>query len=149
MNVPSPEPTTALCIACGLCCDGSLFQRVDITPGERRAARRHQLRVIDQGRAIAQPCAGLDARHGCRLYGERPERCARFVCQLHERVRRGETSLDDAVAAVSRVRALAALLIDSGLTPDALTGDGVDPALRAADDELSRLLVVEFARASA
>ena len=94
-----------LCLACGLCCDGSLFGRVPLAPEEVDVARKNRLRVIPSGRAMEQPCAALEGG-ACTAYAERPNACRAFECRLHERHRREGGPLEPRLAAVRRVREL-------------------------------------------
>ncbi len=100
----------ALCRACGLCCDGSLFGRVPVAAAEISATHRHRLALIDD-RAFEQPCRALTADGGgssdrhCTIYDERPRACRRFACRLYER---RSVTLEAQLSIVRRVRALLA-----------------------------------------
>ncbi len=77
-----------LCPACGLCCNGVLFGDVELQRGDD-AKRLGELGVefFRKGRktAFAQPCACL-VNGLCRIYADRPQRCATFDCGLLKRV---------------------------------------------------------------
>ncbi len=96
-----------LCLACGLCCDGSLFGRVPLAPEEVGVARKNRLRVLANDRAMEQPCAALRDR-ACDVYAERPSACRAFECRLYARHRREGGPLEPRLAAVRRVRELLA-----------------------------------------
>lgn len=139
----SQRELTTLCQSCGLCCDGSLFGRVDLEAEEVEPARRNRLRVIDSGRAFEQPCAALvpldvsaeAPRRVCSLYEDRPASCRRFVCRLYERFRRGGGPLEPHLAAVRRVRRLlAAIEIEGRLR----TPELVDELARRVEDDFGR-----------
>lgn len=92
---------SALCVECGLCCDGSLFR---FLPVERKDAARHgalSLPVVRQsGRlAMALPCTKLEARC-CSVYRERPPGCRGFVCHLGSRLERKDIAFLPALALV-------------------------------------------------
>jgi hypothetical protein len=87
----------ALCLSCGLCCDGTLFTHVALTDEE---GKRLGLKVL------RQPCPSLGAGCRCAVYAQRPKGCARFVCMLGRAHEDGEVSLDDAVALVREAQAL-------------------------------------------
>ena len=112
-----------LCQSCGLCCDGSLFGRVDLEPEEVEAARRHRLRVLPGARGFEQPCAALAssgpglATRRCSIYGERPASCRRFACRLYDRHLREGGPIEERLRVVRRARDLAASLEASGLVP--------------------------------
>ena len=91
-----------LCPNCGLCCNGVLFADVELQPGDDAG------RLIDLGmslkkkgmkRAFVQPCRCFDGKL-CRIYADRPKRCAAFECGLLKRVQVGEMS---APAALKRI----------------------------------------------
>jgi len=146
--MPAPDAdATALCRACGMCCDGSLFDRVDLERDERAPARRRGLRVLPGGRSFEQPCAAHRPGVGCACYDARPRACANFTCRLLDRVQRHGVAVADAVAAVLRVRGLVASLQRAGVDPADLDRDDADPALRGAYDELMRRLGDDLARA--
>lgn len=74
---------TDLCLACGLCCAGSLFRHVSLSEPEVGPL---QARGLTVERARDKPtlplrCAGLDGLR-CTLYAERPAGCRAFVCTL-------------------------------------------------------------------
>jgi hypothetical protein len=139
---PVDGELAALCQACGLCCDGSLFGRVDLEPDEVEPARRHGLHVLDDGRCFEQPCAALvplDAvaelpGRACSTYEHRPASCRRFVCRLYDRHRREGGSLEPRLAAVRRVRQLLAALEARPRAPELV-------------DELTKRVEDDFARA--
>ena len=91
-----------LCPNCGLCCNGVLFADVELQKGDNAG------RLIDLGmslkkkgmkRAFAQPCHCFDGKL-CRIYADRPKRCATFDCGLLKRVQSGEMP---APAALKRI----------------------------------------------
>ena len=116
-----------LCKSCGLCCDGSLFGRVPLEPGERDAARKNRLRVVASGASFEQPCAAFAGT--CRAYDDRPRACRAFVCRLHERHRLEGGPLEARLASVRRARELLAAARPDGPL-----------------DELTDLLERDFAR---
>jgi len=133
----------ALCGACGLCCDGSLFGRVGLDPGELEGALRARLPVVQNGRSFEQPCpalkrAGDDSTRVCSIYHERPAACRRFVCRLYDRHDRQGGPLEARVASVRRVRELLAAVEGAGAPAGIETS-----TLR----EVARHLEADFARA--
>jgi uncharacterized protein len=149
---------TILCSSCGLCCDGSLFGRADLTPDEVAPARRNRLLVLDGAKGFEQPCAALipveTGRRQCSIYAERPLSCRTFECRLRDRHRREGGPLEPRIAAVQRVRELVELLEAAGVTPadfdgqDARPDANTSPGGSAASlfEELRRRLEEDFAR---
>lgn len=107
---PSPptscDPVSQLCPACGLCCNGVLFGDVELQPGDdAESLSKLGLMLFRKGRktSLRQPCACFDGK-GCRVYGQRPERCRTFECRLLERARAGEVAPVAALAAITEAR---------------------------------------------
>ncbi len=98
----------SLCQACGLCCDGTLFTRVPLTPTEQ--VPEAELNVVCNdtgGRYVPQRCAAL-AGTSCAAYAARPLACRRYECLLFGALREGEVSLPEALVVVGRAQGLAA-----------------------------------------
>lgn len=132
-----PSELEALCLACGLCCDGSLFGRVGLEPAEVLPARARGLSVLSDGRAFEQPCRALTEEprgRGCAAYADRPAACRRFVCRLHEIHRREGGPLGPRLAVVADARRRLAAVAAGGAS---------DAEVRALGD----LLEEAFARA--
>jgi hypothetical protein len=155
---PSDEELATLCQSCGMCCDGSLFGRVDLEPDEVDVARKRRLNLVPSGRAFEQPCSALVTIEGalrCSIYEERPRACRRFVCHLYDQHKREGGPIEARLAVVRRVRQLVATLEASGVGPGdferARTNDPhADPCAAAAMPaylELVGLLERDFARA--
>jgi Fe-S-cluster containining protein len=148
-----------LCRSCGLCCDGSLFDRVGLGPDEVEPARRNRLRVLESGKGFEQPCRALGRTGGaldencvCSIYDERPLSCRAFACRLYERHRTEGGALEPRLAAVRRVRELVAALKSEGLTPadfDCAGSPRSRPGVHAREmfEELTRRIEEDFARA--
>ena len=97
-----------LCPACGLCCNGVLFADVELQPGDDAG------RLIDLGmslkkkgmkRAFVQPCHCFDGTL-CRIYADRPKRCATFECGLLKRVQSGAMSAPAALKCIADAKKL-------------------------------------------
>jgi uncharacterized protein len=136
----------ALCRACGMCCDGSLFGRARLDPDEVASAKKNRLHVVANEGSFSQECSALvdggcaiyeERPRACRafvcrlLYEERPRACRAFVCRLHERLR---TEGGDVTAYIERVRRARELLVHLAESGDV-------------DSELATLLDEDFARA--
>ena len=93
----------ALCLQCGLCCDGVLFADVRPEPGDASP-------LFNGGhRRVAQPCPAFNAGTcACAIYAERPARCRKFECRQLLGVRQGTTTMDKALRRIRAARGLAA-----------------------------------------
>lgn len=103
-------PSEQLCLACGLCCDGTLFDGVQLESGDD-AGKLKTLGLpvaFSRGRKpvgrFPQPCAALCADRTCRLYADRPGQCRAFECKLFKQLRAGETALAPALRLVAKTR---------------------------------------------
>jgi Fe-S-cluster containining protein len=102
------DALSRLCVACGFCCDGTLFSVVTVAPGEAeaRAALAPRPRA-DGSLAAPMPCSQLEPT-GCRLYAHRPKTCRAYECLLFKALGEQETSLEAALQTVTKARALVA-----------------------------------------
>ncbi|NCC31596.1 MAG: YkgJ family cysteine cluster protein [Chloroflexia bacterium] len=98
-----------LCVQCGLCCDGTLFEWGRILADDdldRLEVDGFILIATAQGTGFAQPCPhhqnGL-----CAVYQQgRPQVCRTFRCALLRRVEAGELAWAEAQARIERTVAL-------------------------------------------
>jgi hypothetical protein len=117
---------STLCLACGHCCDGTLFRFVPLSPDEADDLFDRGLPVFQRRGQLVMPlgCSKLEGRC-CSLYDARPQGCRRFVCVLGQRLEAGQISLPDALDVVTELDAALAHL-------DALVPPGPGSALRRA-----------------
>jgi len=97
----------ALCLRCGLCCDGSLFAWVKLRSAELSSARLAGLRVYGEhpaDRGFAQPCAAFSGR--CEIYfsGFYPKSCSAYRCVVLKRTAAGELDEEGALAILLRAK---------------------------------------------
>lgn len=107
--MPPVKPAEDLCRACGMCCDGTLFDLVRLEPGDnaRRLAQLGLPIAAARGRQAArfpQPCAALCADGSCRLYADRPGQCRAFECRLLQEAKAGRVSFAAAARRVATAR---------------------------------------------
>jgi Fe-S-cluster containining protein len=125
MNAPEYEAAASrLCAACGMCCDGTMFQIVRMQPADSPAELGRlgmKMRCRDGEFLMEQPCAGLRERR-CTIYEKRPTRCRLFNCQQLGRVERGVATEAETMGLIvetrARVDAARALLVECGLRED-------------------------------
>lgn len=103
---PSIEASSALCLTCGLCCDGTLFGNVELQLGDDvDDLRRLGLDVSTRGKPkFPQPCSALQADCQCGVYAERPQQCRAFECALLQSVKAGRVSVAAAGQIIRRTR---------------------------------------------
>jgi hypothetical protein len=119
-----------LCTACGLCCDGSLFEAVRVDAVEIAPLEQLGL-AIERGDEprFNQPCTKLIDRC-CSIYAARPRICRNFACALLKRLHKGDVTLDQARGVVATAQTLRARVAEA--TPPAR---GIAASLAAAPDQ--------------
>ncbi len=108
---------SALCTACGLCCDGLLFHRARTTPEEEVTLLAQGMEVVQtpNGPKFALPCHHLQGTR-CGIYEHRPRTCQGFRCKLLVNVEGGQLGLEEALGTIAQARTLraAAVALDPG-----------------------------------
>jgi Fe-S-cluster containining protein len=101
------ELTSSLCLSCGLCCDGAMYDHVPIVPSERLSPRvRASLAFVEGKQALPLPCVHHDGSR-CTEYDGRPAACRGYACVLMGRLERGDVQLEEARAIVMKIKAVA------------------------------------------
>ena len=99
-----------LCGACGLCCDGTLFDLVKLEATDDPAKLKAlglPVRISRSTPPVArfpQPCAALCEDRTCRLYADRPWQCRAFECGVFKDAKAGRITFDVALRLVKRAR---------------------------------------------
>ena len=116
--------SNALCLECGLCCNGVIFADVQLQP-EDDASRLRSLGLAFAGnqnskikiQKFKQPCNAFEGCR-CRIYSERPKYCRQFECLLLKSVKSGRTETPKALRIIRtarrRVEKVKSLLRDLG-----------------------------------
>jgi hypothetical protein len=92
-----------LCLDCGLCCNGVLFDQVRLQPGDHAKALTARGLKIKKGQWFNQPCTALRGSL-CQLYQDRPLRCRQFECRQFRGVAAGDIRHESAAARIADVR---------------------------------------------
>lgn len=110
----SKAAAARLCTDCGLCCNGALFDRVNLQPDDRARTLVALGLRIKKGAFFNQPCRALCGTQ-CTIYEARPQRCRAFECRQYREVVSGETPEETARERIRDARcqlaAVEALLI--------------------------------------
>jgi uncharacterized protein len=104
------SPAQSLCVRCGLCCDGTIFEWGRVVPEDEPAqldAGGFVLQTVGDRQRFRQPCHHHQSRI-CTIYQQwRPSICHRFKCGVLRRMEAGELSVDEAHALIQRTVKLA------------------------------------------
>jgi len=99
---------TELCLSCGLCCEGVIFNRAALKHDEIRLAKDYDLDYFPEGEgefAFRLPCH-LYQDDKCSMYLSRPDACKRYRCDLLKRLTGGNIDLEESKQIVSQVKSL-------------------------------------------
>lgn len=112
------ESPSCLCSACGFCCDGTLFDQVEIFRADApRALAARGAKLKREKRILPQPCSA-HKNGACTVYDILPNRCKLFTCKLLAKFSKNEISFSEALATVRHAAAQIAeikrLLAESG-----------------------------------
>lgn len=118
-----------LCTACGMCCNGVLFEIVKLQPKDNiRELEKLGMKVNRKKTEpyYKQPCRFLD-KCTCTIYAQRPTRCRSFVCLQLKSLAAGEiveaeaqSKIDEARSQVASIQSLLKQAGDDS-TNDSLT----------------------------
>lgn len=119
-----------LCTNCGICCDGTLFTRVGVSPEEKELLKdKSRFYNKSNGEIRMQlGCGYLGADGRCECYEYRPELCRGYACDLLRSVEEGITSLPDALAIVEEAITLRDKSIKASQSAIIAGGTGVGNA---------------------
>ena len=92
---------TSPCLGCGLCCDGTLYDRAKVAPGEESTleALGLELETVGIRTYFLQPCR-FQSCGRCANYADRWTVCRTFRCALLRRYQAGEIGLEETRATV-------------------------------------------------
>jgi len=91
-----------------MCCNGTLFARLRLTPVERgRLGDKPDYFLRDGALRMRLPCAHLGENGACQVYDTRPDSCRDYKCGLLKRVENGDVPDADARGYVREAKRLA------------------------------------------
>lgn len=91
----------SLCLTCGMCCDGTMFQVVAVTP-EEAARLEGQVELTADRSKLVQGCRALSGCK-CGVYEQRPAVCRAFKCLVLASLEEGKLSQAEAQEAIADV----------------------------------------------
>jgi len=95
-----------LCLSCGLCCKGLLFNRAGLLPGEVARAEELGLHCFPSGDgkfAFRLPCPWFQDER-CSIYSARFDACQRYRCDLLKRLANDELSVLEGKQIISKIK---------------------------------------------
>jgi hypothetical protein len=105
------EQASKLCVDCGLCCSGAIFDHADLAEGEADFVRSIGMDIIAFEKPAAVEVIKLPCPHlcgtACTIHQQpRPKICGAFFCQLAINMDRGVFTLEGAQAKVRNAQDL-------------------------------------------
>jgi Putative zinc- or iron-chelating domain len=104
---------SALCLACGVCCDGVLHSHAIVKPGESDHVRALGLTVetFNDHLGFLLPCP-LYREHRCSIYtATRPHICGAYQCRLLKKYLAGAITYEQSTQIIQRTRELLAVAL--------------------------------------
>jgi hypothetical protein len=119
-RVTTADPGAEICVGCGMCCDGTLYEHAKVSPGEEARMEAAGLELFETGgkTVFREPCPHSTCGR-CAIYETRFRICRTYECALLQRVRAGQCSVAEAQGKIAMARELLA-----GIEPDAKTAVG-------------------------
>jgi hypothetical protein len=104
----SPQEEQEICITCGFCCDGTLFNKAVLKPGERgNLPEKIEKRCskVDDEEFFLLPCTYFSGK--CNIYDQKkPIVCSKFRCQLLKKFSAGAITQAQAIQIVANALTL-------------------------------------------
>lgn len=99
------EKVESICVDCGLCCDGTIFDFIQSPPDED-ISKWNKLKNVDKDgvKGIKLPCPYLDGSK-CSIYNEeKPLACSAYFCRLARVVKAGNATTEEAKEIIKRTK---------------------------------------------
>lgn len=108
--------SSELCMRCGMCCDGTIYDTVAIHVEDHALLKAAGLPLSPEGDRyeMPQPCRALSDKL-CTIYKGRPGTCRRYACEVLRRLEAGEISAVRAGELVDTALAAAAAVAEHAL----------------------------------
>ena len=119
------DPSSSICIGCGLCCDGTLHGRTTVREDDEQAVVACGLTVGEENhkRFFEQPCPRFSCGE-CSVYQSRPVVCRTYRCELLRAVDAGRTTETEALNRIATAKMLVAAVRE-------VDRDSITPAQRS------------------
>src|SRR5690554_2942254 len=95
-----------ICLSCGICCDGTLFGKAVLQPGEKGSLPKKMEEAYfkaDDGEFFKLPCSYFSGK--CTIYHKKKAHvCSSFKCKLLLQYSKGEVRKEDALKIIKQVK---------------------------------------------
>lgn len=100
----APELEQKLCVACGFCCDNTLFDIAGIKPNEKVPAQFEELQETKDDHSFWRlPCPYFDCK--CTIYNQKkPIVCSSFRCEILKETSNNKIELKNALKIINDVK---------------------------------------------
>jgi Fe-S-cluster containining protein len=104
---PTNHGDPSLCVGCGMCCDGTLYGRARVSPGEEPRVAGAGLELVEGADRtyFRLPCHFFGCGR-CTIYEDRFDVCRTFTCALYRRQEAREITPEKARSIVDQALAL-------------------------------------------
>lgn len=140
--IQGPPEEQQICVDCGFCCDGTIFECASLKPGERGNIPVKMVTgtVPEKGEEYFHlPCPYFNKK--CTIYDlKRAEVCGTFRCQLLKKFAAGELSPDQAINVIS---VAAGMRMEIKIKFQRLTGRSEAISFRQMIRELGKIVKAE------
>ncbi|HXD01841.1 MAG TPA: YkgJ family cysteine cluster protein [Novosphingobium sp.] len=153
-DVLASRPESEICLQCGLCCTGAIFDYAPLTAAELPFLVSGKFARWQDKAGFAFPCSQLDGAC-CTSYHDRPSVCRRYRCEVLVRLADGRLTRDDAARQVGRAGQLVNSALAAARDRSATIGElrrafqsGQDGWAEAGPDERAALAPLRLALAA-
>lgn len=107
MTQVSSELESEICVSCGLCCDGTIFNYVALKKRDHMEQyEKLNPKYENDSLLFYQPCREFNCTSGCKIYAIRPSTCEEFRCHLLDELAAGHISRRGALDIIIKAKSL-------------------------------------------
>ncbi len=115
MRMAAPKSEQSICVSCGFCCDGTLFEHAHLKPGEKESLPPRMKEAwfkLGKKECFRLPCWYFNGK--CSIYDQQKAHvCSDYRCQLLVKLSEGQLSKNDARQIVHNARQLRSQLMEA------------------------------------
>jgi len=95
-----------LCLSCGLCCNGLLFEDLPVIEEELIpfVELNPKPKKRGSGLYLSQPCIAWKSDKGCTIYNDRPKVCREFKCKVLVKYENEELTYEQAMEKINFIK---------------------------------------------